>query len=157
MHRYLCEVVRLDPTRALTQRLREQLSAHVGRPFALTVAAEPSIRLLREVAVPPDERPPVRRPSRTGTRAEPAETLDPHALLEERVRDALADGATGLQRIAERVTQALPEDEPDRSNGPVAQAVARLGTLASERERPWLPVADGLEIEEWSVAEKGFA
>ena len=35
VHRYLRDVVRLDPTRALTQRLREQLAGS-GRRFALT-------------------------------------------------------------------------------------------------------------------------
>ena len=152
VHRYLCEVVRLDPARALTQRLREQLSAHVGRPFALTVAAEPSIRLLRDVAAPPEERPPVRRPKAERERAPiPTDVPDPHAVLEERVRAALADGATGLQQVTERVTSELPEGERFIAAGRIAQVVARLGELASERERPWLPVADGLMIEEWSV------
>ena len=37
VHRYLCDVVRLDPSRALIQRrLREQLSQHTARPFALS-------------------------------------------------------------------------------------------------------------------------
>lgn len=154
VHRYLCDVVRLDPSRALTQRLREQLSAHVARPFALTVAAAPSIRLLRDVTDVPDDRPPVRRPKREREKPpSPAQPLDPHAVVEERVREALAEGATGLQQITERVTGELPNEERFIAAGRVAQAVARLRKPSSERERPWLPVADGLLIEEWAVGE----
>ncbi|MEO6598612.1 MAG: condensin subunit MukF, partial [Polyangiaceae bacterium] len=32
VHRYLCDVVRLDPSRALIERLREQLSKHTAQP-----------------------------------------------------------------------------------------------------------------------------
>jgi chromosome partition protein MukF len=154
VHRYLCDVVRLDPSRALTQRLREQLSAHAARPFALRVAAEPSIRLLRDVEAMPEDRPPVRRPKRERERApSPADTFDPHAAIEARVREVLADGATGLQQVTERVTETLPSEERFIAAGRVAQVVARLRKPASERERPWLPVAEGLLIEEWAVGE----
>src|SRR5262249_40359124 len=44
VHRYLRDVVRLDPTRTLTQRLREHLAGKSGKAFALTVAAAPPIR-----------------------------------------------------------------------------------------------------------------
>ena len=47
VHRYLREVVRLDPTRALSQRLPDQLAAWPRRPFHLAVAHAPSILLLR--------------------------------------------------------------------------------------------------------------
>ncbi|MDQ3370299.1 MAG: condensin subunit MukF, partial [Myxococcota bacterium] len=60
VHRYLRDVVRLDPTRALTQRLRDQL-AGAGAKFALTYAAAPPIRILRTVA-PVRDKPPVVRP-----------------------------------------------------------------------------------------------
>src|SRR5207237_10292844 len=60
--RYLCDVVRLDPSRALIQRLREQLSQHKSRPFALAVAAAPGPPLLREIEPFKDDKPNVRRP-----------------------------------------------------------------------------------------------
>jgi len=65
VHRYLCDVVRLDPSRALIQRLREQLSQHTSRPFALSVAAAASPRLLREIAPFKDDKPKVSRPPPT--------------------------------------------------------------------------------------------
>ncbi|HEX8113781.1 MAG TPA: hypothetical protein VF516_38885, partial [Kofleriaceae bacterium] len=48
VHRYLRDVVRLDPTRALLQRLRDQL-AGAGPRFALAYAGAPPIRILRTV------------------------------------------------------------------------------------------------------------
>src|SRR5688572_18791145 len=70
VHRYLRDVVRLDPARALTQRLRDQLSGHVHTPFSLTVADAPALRVLRSV-IPPAPPAPVRRP-----RGEPAPKLE---------------------------------------------------------------------------------
>ncbi|HYQ16558.1 MAG TPA: condensin subunit MukF, partial [Polyangiaceae bacterium] len=61
VHRYLRDVVRLDPSRALTARLRDQLSGKVGKRFTLAVAHTMPPLLLREVAPSPD-RPPVKRP-----------------------------------------------------------------------------------------------
>src|SRR5262245_62634807 len=49
VHRYLREVVRLDPRRALSQRLRDQLVAWPEHRFALLLAEERGIRLLRSV------------------------------------------------------------------------------------------------------------
>jgi hypothetical protein len=74
VHRYLRDVVRLDPDRALSQRLRDQLASWPSRPFHLVVAHAASIRLLRacEARV---ERPPVARPradrERTASRRSP--------------------------------------------------------------------------------------
>ncbi len=59
----LRDVVRLDPTRVLTHRLREQISGGTAKCFALRIAAAPPIRLLRTVEVPVAERPAVRRRS----------------------------------------------------------------------------------------------
>src|SRR6185369_15649223 len=61
VHRYLRDVVRLDPDRALSQRLREQLASWTTRPFHLLVAHAPSIRLLRPLEARVD-RPVVARP-----------------------------------------------------------------------------------------------
>src|SRR6266498_406471 len=60
VHRFLRDVVRLDPERALSQRLLEQIRAWPGRPFSLVVASEAHIRLLRPVNAR-GERPPVGR------------------------------------------------------------------------------------------------
>lgn len=82
VHRYLRDVVRLDPDRALSQRLRDQTAAWPASPFFLVAAHAPSIRLLRALETRV-ERPPVARP-RTEREGEP-EWVEPenvHADIE---------------------------------------------------------------------------
>lgn len=152
VHRYLRDVVRLDPSRLLTQRLREQLTGKSGKPFALTIAASPSIRLLRTVAAPPAAKPPVRRP-RKEREAEPTEveTEDPQAILTANVRAALEDGASGLHAVTARLTADLPSPERFLMAGRIAQTLASLVDPDAEAERPWVPIKDGLVIEEWGM------
>ena len=151
VHRYLRDVVRLDPARALTQRLREQLSGHVDSPFALTVADAPPIRVLRSV-LPPAPPPAVRRP-----RADRAPKLDvapaqnPADLLLSRVRESLEGGAVGLSQLTAQATEHLPPEQRFASAGQVAELAARLAKPALDRERPWVAVREGLVIEEWRI------
>jgi chromosome partition protein MukF len=151
VHRYLRDVVRLDPTRALTQRLREQLAGTAGRSFSLTVAGMPPIRLLRAVT-PPRDRPPVARP-RAPREKDPAADIgeDPQAVLEGQVRAALDGGAAALSGVTEVVTADLPGPERFVVAGRVAHTVAQLARARSQIERPWVPVGEDLLIEEWQV------
>jgi chromosome partition protein MukF len=151
VHRYLRDVVRLDPTRALTQRLREQLAGTAGRSFSLTVAGMPPIRLLRTVT-PPRDRPPVARP-RAPREKDPAADIgeDPQAVLEGQVRAALDGGAAALSGVTEVVTADLPGPERFVVAGRVAHTVAQLARARSQIERPWVAVGEDLLIEEWQV------
>jgi chromosome partition protein MukF len=151
VHRYLRDVVRLDPSRALTQRLRDQMTRKTGRAFALTVARAPSMQVLRDVVVAP-ERPPVKR--RRAVREQPpgeVEGEDPRAVLEGRVRELLASGVARLTEVTARVAEEIPEGERFVTAGRVAEVVARAARPHAERERPWLPVGDEIVIEEWEV------
>jgi chromosome partition protein MukF len=152
VHRYLRDVVRLDPTRALTQRLREQLAGTAGRPFTLTIAGMPPIRLLRTVT-PPRDRPPVERP-RAPREKEPAAEMgeDPQVALENQVRGVLDAGARILSDVTEQVTAELPGPERFVVAGRVAHTVAQLARARSSIERPWVAVGDDMLIEEWTVA-----
>lgn len=151
VHRYLRDVVRLDPARALTQRLRDLLAGSVGRSFSLTVAGTPPIRLLRDVT-PPRERPPVSRPRATREREPAADAgVDPQQVLEERVKAALDGGAGALSTVTAEVTAELPAPERFVVAGRVAQTVARLTRPRAAIDRPWVPVGDDLVIEEWTV------
>ena len=150
VHRYLRDVVRLDPARALTQRLRDQL-AGTGARFALTHAAAPPLRSLRTVA-PVRDKPPVvrpRQPREKDPTTEPA--VDPQALLDDKVRRALDDGSLALSSVTAVVTAELPEGERFVEAGRVAHTVAQLARVESGLERPWVPVGDDLEVEEWRV------
>jgi chromosome partition protein MukF len=154
VHRYLRDVVRLDPSRALTARLRDQLSGKGGKRFTLAVAATPAPLLLREVAPSPD-RPPVKRPkAERDTPPTEEASVDPFQVLEDSVRARLDAGALSLRDVTAQVTAELPEDERFRAAGRVAQIVARLARTHSDRERPWLAVDEAFAIEEWSLPEK---
>lgn len=154
VHRYLRDVVRLDPTRALTQRLRDQL-AGAGARFALTIAGAPPIRLLRTVATV-GERPPVVRP-RAPREREPAadDGEDPQAVLEAKVRRALDGGASALSRVTTEVTAELAGGERFVEAGRVAHTAAQLARASADLERPWVAVGDDLEIEDWTLTPGG--
>jgi chromosome partition protein MukF len=151
VHRYLRDVVRLDPTRALTQRLRDQL-AGTGARFALTVAGAPPMRTLRAVA-PAREKPPVVRP-RAARERDPAPDAgdDPEAALEARVRRALGGGAAALSRVTAEVTAGLGSAERFVEAGRVAHAVAQLARASAARDRPWVAATADLVIEDWALA-----
>ncbi|MEP7050518.1 MAG: condensin subunit MukF [Pseudomonadota bacterium] len=156
VHRYLCDVVRLDPSRALIERLREQLSQHTARPFALAVAAAPGPRLLREIEPFKDEKPKVTRPRAERERA-PAESdaPDPHALVEQLVQGALDGGSSGLCEVTQRVSAETAVELQFVTAGRVAQVVARLARTTHDRDRQWVNVSDDLVIEEWQIAKGG--
>lgn len=155
VHRYLRDVVRLDPSRALTARLREQLSGHGQSSFALTVAAAPALRMLRDV-VPPAPPPPVRRPR--PERAPALEQVAPSAAvdpLEARVRELIAGGASELSEVTRQATAELPAEQRFLGAGKIAELAARLGRPEPAKERPWVPVSPGLVIEDWPMTHGG--
>ncbi|MCE9578079.1 MAG: condensin subunit MukF [Deltaproteobacteria bacterium] len=150
VHRYLRDVVRLDPTRALTQRLRDQL-AGAGQRFALTHAAAAPIRILRTVA-PVRTKPPVVRPRAAREREPVAEsTEDPQAALDAKVQASIDGGAAALSTVTHDVTAELPGPERFIEAGRVAGTVARLARARSAIERPWVAVGEDLVIEDWAV------
>lgn len=155
VHRYLRDVVRLDPDRALSQRLRDQLAGWTARPFFTLVAHAPSIRLLRSLEARVD-RPAVTRP-RADREAPPSVVASEDALaaLEALVRAALADGAVALADVTARVLVALPEEMHYTATGRIADALVRIARVRGEHERPWRPVLERLELEDWSVGGEG--
>lgn len=152
VHRYLRDVVRLDPSRALSQRLRQQLLDHGKRPFTLSVAAEVGMRVLRDPA-PLEAPPPVRR-ERKPRDKEPATTTaepDPMLVLEQSVTDLLRSGLSTLTELTERLTQDLEPNERFLVAGRIAEIVGRLPQSQLLRERPWVPVHNELSIEQRTV------
>ena len=154
VHRYLRDVVRLDPARALTQRLRDQLAGQ-GARFALTHAAVPPLSLLRsEVQVP--DKPAVVRPRAPREKELAADGgEDRDALLTAKVQGALDTGAARLSTVTEQVTGELETAERFLEAGRVAHKVAQLARARSEVERDWVPAGDDLVIEEWSLERGG--
>jgi len=153
VHRYLRDVVRLDPTRALLQRLRDQL-AGAGPRFTLAHAGAPPIRILRTVAALPD-RPPVVRPRAPREREPEADAgEDPQVVLDGKVAAALAGGAVVLSAVTGEVTAELPGPERFVEAGRIAETVARLARPHAAIERPWVPVQDDLLIEDWTLGRR---
>ncbi len=149
VHRYLRDVVRLDPSRALSQRLRQQLVEHGVRPFALAVAADFGMRVLREPE-PLEPPPPVRRPRKAREKepaAEPA-SEDPMLALELSVREIVAEGARSLQDVTQRLTSHLSRDEQFLVAGRIAEIFGRLPQSLVQRERPWVDATLDLSIEQ---------
>lgn len=150
-HRYLRDVVRLDPSRRLSQRLRDQTANWPDRPFYLTTAHAGSIRLLRafEARV---ERPPVTQPH-ADRETEPTwvEAEDIQADIQALVIQALQQGCTTLASVTAQVLPALPSGTHYVAAGRIAHALAELARIQTERERPWRLVHDGLEIEDWAI------
>lgn len=155
VHRYLRDVVRLDPDRALSQRLRDQVAGWASTPFHLLVAAAPSIRLLRPLESRV-ERPPVTR-LRTDREAPPdfVEPEDTGLAIENLVAEALAAGATSLVDVTEWVLPSFPEDSHYAITGRVAAELARVTRARSEYERPWRTVEPRLEVEDWDLPSEG--
>jgi chromosome partition protein MukF len=153
VHRYLRDVVRLDPSRTLTHRLREQLAGRGAGQFALAVARTQPMSVLRPV-MPTGERPPVKRPKKERDTSL-SETLadDPHEVIRQRVRGVLANGAaTDLVGVAAALTDELPTGERFVAVGRVAQAVAEVAKPDARAERPWRSVHATLVMEDWRIA-----
>jgi chromosome partition protein MukF len=150
VHRYLRDVVRLDPARALTQRLRDQLAG--GAPqFLLTHASAQPLRVLRS-GVSVREKPAVVRPRAVREREPAADSgEDPQQLLAAKVKAALERGAVALSEVTLEVTAELPAAERFLEAGRVAHNVAQLARARSAVDRPWVRAGDDLLIEDWSL------
>jgi chromosome partition protein MukF len=150
VHRFLRDVVRLDPARALTQRLLEQLRSWPARPFALVAAADASMRLLRPISAR-GEREAVGRP-RADREAELVEDSAEDGIdLDALVEDALRDGATDLVSVTRAVILRLDASQHYRMAGRIAAIVARRCVPVPDHERPWTPVSAMIEIEDWAL------
>ncbi len=154
VHRYLRDVVRLDPDRALSQRLRDQLAGWTRRPFHLMTAHAPTIRLLRDVS-PRVDKPVVAR-TRVQRERIPDEVppRDEERDVEALVRAALDAGAASLSEITRRVLDDVPGQNHFAVVGRIAACVARLTRPRSARERTWAPVSDRIEVEQWGLTEE---
>ena len=151
VHRFLQDVVRLDPDRALSHRLRDLVVGFPQQPFSAHVASTPSIRLLRAVEVP-DDRPPVQRPHELRDAAlEDVASDDPQGWLEERVFAALQQGARGLSEVTTTVLSELPQERHALYAGRIAALVAAWMYVQRDGDEAWHAVTPELEITEWEL------
>jgi len=73
--------------------------------------------------------------------------------LDALVRSALSDGAMTLADVTARVLSGLPVSTHYAATGRAVEVLARVSAVRSDRERPWAPVGDRLEVEDWAVLE----
>ena len=151
VHGYLRDVVRLDPERALSERLRDQLATWVEDRFFLLAPETEPMRVLREVEARVD-RPPVVRPRRD--RETPLERVSSDsdgADLEALVRESLARSPDTLAAVLRETLPALDEERRYLAIGEIAALVAEHTTTQPSEERPWVTVPGGYEIEDWRL------
>jgi chromosome partition protein MukF len=154
VQRFLRDVVRLDPGRALSQRLRDHIRTYLDRPWRLTVAASLPVPQPRapEAMI---ERPAVTRPAGAGD--VPIETVDslPQGLdLEGEVQKLLQLKPSNLAAVLARLVDILPPDDLYRDLGRATAAVAARVRLAPPSSQAlWTGIGAGLEVEDWGLAE----
>jgi chromosome partition protein MukF len=155
VHRFLRDVVRLDPDRALSQRLLEQVRNWPGRPFSIVVASDACIRVLR-VTTTRGQRSPVGRPREDREKQLAIDVAEGDSFdLEWLVQEALTVGSTDLSTVTRQVLAQLDESARYLAVGRIAAIIARLRTPRSMRERPWVAVSSTLEIEDWTIGAQG--
>jgi len=76
---------------------------------------------------------------------------DRQRLLEDLVHTALEAGERELAAITACVLAQLPQEQAFGTTGRIAAIVADLARPRSARERAWVPVVGGLEIEQWTL------
>jgi chromosome partition protein MukF len=151
VHRFLRDVVRLDPSRAVSERLRNQLANWSQNAFFLVAAGSPSIRLLREVELR-TVRPPVISSSRDWDRPlDVLATSNPTDEFEHRIRAALAKSPDTLSAVLREVLPHVPSTHRFVAVGWTATQVVDEASPSSDRERPWVEVPEGIEVEEWRL------
>lgn len=151
VHRYLRDVVRLDPSRALSERLRNQLAGWTKRPFYWVLAQASKIRILRENAIR-EKRPPVVRPAQD--REMPLEDVPSDteaAALDELVRTAIASGRTTLSDVLDVVLPQIDAVKRFAAIGRIAAQVAIETAVRADRDRPWVRVPGSVEVEDWKL------
>lgn len=140
VQRYLRDVVRLDPERALSQRLRDQIKELCQAPYSLIVAEAPPLRILREES-DEIERPTVYRPREARERAPEAAVADRRwEDLKGAVEAALKAGAPSLIALLEHLLPDIPRAERFLWAGRITARAAKSVRSESDRERPFLPV-----------------
>jgi chromosome partition protein MukF len=151
VHRFLRDVVRLDPRRALSERLRNQIAGWTGTPFFLITTDAGSIRIMREAEVRV-EKPAVVRPKRDRDVPLIDVPLDVEAgTLEDYVQTALREAPKTLSEVVRVVLSKTDPSQAFLAVGRIAEKVALQGNPESALERPWMAVSGEMEIEDWNL------
>ena len=148
VQRFLRDVVRLDPGRALSQRLREQMRGFCSAPFYFIAAEAIPLPLLRV----PDmraERPVVMRANaRHGPELEAVLPDDVGLQLDARARALLAKRPASLAELVREAVAPVPREERFRAIGRVTALCGEV-PIARIHERAWTHVGANMVIQDW--------
>jgi chromosome partition protein MukF len=152
VHRYLRGIVRLDPDRGVTLRLRDGLKDWSNAPWFLVVADPLPYLHLREPE-PIGSSTPVTGPL-TDREPQPAEE-DASAPSIEAMALVLAALGQGSVRLVDLLRSALP-GATDRERyalaGRIAHALGSQGVVRYPRDEAWHSVLGDMEAQDWQVA-----
>lgn len=151
VQQYLRSVVRLDPQRALSQRIRQGLQRWNETRWKLCVVDPPAYLHLREPAVS-SAAAQVARPHRERSIAvEDAHPDSPFDDIAERVDGALREREDlRLSELVEEMLEDIPEHQRYAAVGAIAHELAERGHVVA-REYTWTRVSENLEIQDWKV------
>jgi chromosome partition protein MukF len=154
MQGFIRDVVRLDPERALHQRVTELVRSYAQCPWQLLCAQEPKIRVLREQDQS-RQQVVAERPKRDWSVIEAVEEERAKLPITAWVDEALAAGCRTLAAVIERVLPRVPAARQFAAVGQIADAVVARTTLAGGRRPtgPWVPIEDRLLIENLAIEE----
>jgi chromosome partition protein MukF len=141
-------IIRLDPDRAMSQRLRDGIRAGT-LPGYLTLPVVTRTAVLRDQKVAP-ERPEATRPRESEREPERVAPVV-EVTVEQHVDDALGAGATTLTEVLRIVLPKTPDPDRYRAVGRVAQHLARSCRIDRSLEPDWTAVLDGLSVTDWNL------
>lgn len=153
VQRFIREHVRMDPDRAISQRLQAAISAYPDHPWALPVSQPVSYLHLRQPAV---ERPRVGVRRRARDRETEPELVDPKDWQAEVAHSVFQWLETHPSTtLSEALKALLPDHSRFRAAGHITRHLALLGFVNSERERPWEAIDGEFEVEQWRIQRRG--
>jgi chromosome partition protein MukF len=146
----LRSIVRLDPDRALSHRLRDGLRGWDANPWHLVTVQGPRVAVLRNMTAP------LCKPTvEQGHVAEqePSEALTARIDLRALVETSLDEGATTLSEVLRLALPTLPEEQRYRGIGRVASILAERRRVSAELDPEWR-TASPYEITDWTLMER---
>ena len=151
VHRYLRDVVRLDPERALSHRLKGWIKSATQGTYQLVLASDASITQMRELEAR-IEKPAVSRPYVDRSSIEHITSIDHHLDIEQLVEEALRHGATTLREVCDEVLAYYPPEKHFLFVGRIARACAAATSLEQTNASEWVELDVGISIEDWSFS-----
>lgn len=151
VHRYLRGIVRLDPDRGVTVRLRDGLKGWSNAPWFLVVADPLPYLHLREPESF-ESSVPVTQPL-ADREPQPAEenASEPSIEASALAQAALGEGSVRLVELLRRTLPRAGDRERFAIAGRIAHALGSQGVVRYPRDEAWYAVLGDMEAQDWEV------